>query len=380
MGDAYPELRTQPRDDREDDPRRGEPVRSGADRRAAAPRSGDRQGARDDSRRCCRATRRSSSTTRSACPTTSSRTRRRRRASRVDRGGVRARRWRASATRRARGSAFGGGKKGEEFAIARTTARARRRRRSVRGLRDDARDRRAGPRAVRRAAAAGRRRCATGQSGYVALARTPFYLEAGGQVSDTGRIVNEATGASATVEGLVAHPHRACRARTACASTRGALRVRDIVTAEVDADVRDATRRNHTATHLLHAALRAGARHARQAGRLARRARSAAVRLRALSAGHARRARSHRADRQRADRAATRRCTTEVRSTQEAIAAGAMALFGEKYGDQVRVVSVPGFSLELCGGTHVQRDRRHRLLRRSSRRAASRRACGASRR
>src|SRR5205807_1138628 len=77
---------------------------------------------------------------------------------------------------------------------------------------------------------------ASGRTGYVALARTPFYLEAGGQVSDAGRIVNEATGASATVEGLarirVGLP-RAHRVRVDV----GALRVRDIVTAEVDAEV-----------------------------------------------------------------------------------------------------------------------------------------------
>ena len=82
MGDAYPELRTQPRDDREDDPRRREPLRRGADRRPAAARGGDRQGRSRRPNACCRATRRSSSTTRSACRTTSSRTPPRRRTSR----------------------------------------------------------------------------------------------------------------------------------------------------------------------------------------------------------------------------------------------------------------------------------------------------------
>src|SRR5260221_9127247 len=91
-----------------------------------------------------------------------------------------------------------------------------------------------------------------GETGYVALARTPFYLEAGGQVSDTGRIFSEATGASATVEGLVRvlpGLPRAHRVRM----ISGTVHVRDIVTAEVDAEARNATRRNHTATHLLHA-------------------------------------------------------------------------------------------------------------------------------
>ena len=80
MGDAYPELRAEPRDDRADDPRRGEALRRGADRRAAPPRGRARQGARHASSASCPATRRSGSTTRSACRSTSSRTRQRRRA------------------------------------------------------------------------------------------------------------------------------------------------------------------------------------------------------------------------------------------------------------------------------------------------------------
>jgi alanyl-tRNA synthetase len=192
---------------------------------------------------------------------------------------------------------------------------------------------------------------ATGQSGYVALARTPFYVESGGQVSDTGHIVNDATGARAEVEGLArirTGLPRAHRVRV----TSGELRVRDIVTAEVDTDVRNATRRNHTATHLLHAALREvlGS-HVKQAGSLVSpdRLRFDFVHFQAIT----------RTELDRIERIVNEQIcrntpvTTEVRSTQEAIAAGAMALFGEKYGDEVRVVSVPGFSLELCGGTHV---------------------------
>ena len=189
------------------------------------------------------------------------------------------------------------------------------------------------------------------QSGYAALARTPFYLESGGQVSDTGRLVNEATGAAAAVEGLTrirTGLPRAHRVRV----TAGELRLRDIVTAEVDAEVRNATRRNHTATHLLHAALREvlGS-HVKQAGSLVSpdRLRFDFVHFQAVT----------REEIGRIERIVNEQVTrnvpvsTEVRSTQEAIAAGAMALFGEKYGDQVRVVGVTGFSLELCGGTHV---------------------------
>jgi alanyl-tRNA synthetase len=190
-----------------------------------------------------------------------------------------------------------------------------------------------------------------GSVGYVALARTPFYVEAGGQVSDSGRIFSEAIDASATVEALTRiRPGlpRAHRVRV----DHGTLKVRDIVTAEVDAEVRDATRRNHTATHLLHAALRQvlGA-HVKQAGSLV-----APDRLR-FDFVHFQPVTSDELD--RIERIVNdqvyrnTRVTTEVRSTQEAIAAGAMALFGEKYGDEVRVVSVPGFSMELCGGTHV---------------------------
>ena len=193
---------------------------------------------------------------------------------------------------------------------------------------------------------------ASGDSGYAALAKTPFYLESGGQVSDTGRIINEASGAAAAVEGLTrirTGLPRAHRIRV----TSGELRVRDIVTAEVNADVRNATRRNHTATHLLHAALREvlGS-HVKQAGSLVspERLRFDFVHFQAIT----------REEIDRIERIVNGQIVRNTRvdtqvdaSPQEAIAAGAMALFGEKYGDKVRVVSVPGFSVELCGGTHV---------------------------
>jgi alanyl-tRNA synthetase len=191
-----------------------------------------------------------------------------------------------------------------------------------------------------------------GQTGYVVLDRTPFYLEAGGQVSDSGRILAESTGGVASVEGVVRLNPGWPRAHKVRLAT-GALRERDLVTAEVDADLRDATRRNHTGTHLLHAALRhvLGG-HVKQAGSLVApdRLRFDFVHFAPLTAGQI----------TEIERMVNEQIcrnlpvVTEVRATQEAIAAGAMALFGEKYGDLVRVVTVPDFSVELCGGTHCR--------------------------
>jgi alanyl-tRNA synthetase len=191
-----------------------------------------------------------------------------------------------------------------------------------------------------------------GDAGYVVLARTPFYIEAGGQVSDTGWIARDDGAGSATVDGVVRlNPGwpRVHHVRM----TSGRLAAGDKVTARVDADARDATRRNHTATHLLHAALRQilGP-HVKQAGSLV-----APDRLRFDFVHFAPVSRAEVAALERLVNEQIYRNTpvlTEVRATEEAIAAGAMALFGEKYGDRVRVVSVPGFSVELCGGTHCQ--------------------------
>ncbi len=191
---------------------------------------------------------------------------------------------------------------------------------------------------------------AAGQTGYVALPRTPFYLESGGQVSDQGRLLSN--GAEAVVTRMLRYAPGRPRLHMVDV-TQGAFRRDQSVTAEVKDETRDATRRNHTATHLLHAALRQvlGG-HVKQAGSLV-----APDRLRFDFAHFA----AVTAEQQlEVERIVNRRIVmntavqTEVKSTEEAIAAGAMALFGEKYGERVRVVSVPGFSLELCGGTHVR--------------------------
>ena len=191
-----------------------------------------------------------------------------------------------------------------------------------------------------------------GSQGYAALGSTPFYLESGGQVSDIGELRAEATGVAATVEGVTRIAQGLPRLHRV-QLTHGNLSERDLITAEVDATTRDATRRHHTATHLLHAALRRVlGTHVKQAGSLV-----APDRLRFDFVHSSAVTREQILEIERLVNEQIYRNTpviTEERPTQEAMAAGAMALFGEKYGDKVRVVSIQGFSMELCGGTHCR--------------------------
>jgi alanyl-tRNA synthetase len=188
-----------------------------------------------------------------------------------------------------------------------------------------------------------------GETGYVALAQTPFYLESGGQISDVGTI--QSRGGEANITGVT--KASVLRRFHRVEVTRGVLKYRDQVTASVDVALRDATRRNHTATHLLHAALRAvlGS-HVRQKGSLVApdRLRFDFVHPKPLSPDELTRIEQLVIE----HIIANTPVQTDERDTQEAIAAGAMALFGEKYGDRVRVVTIPAFSVELCGGTHVR--------------------------
>ncbi|MGH7710689.1 MAG: alanine--tRNA ligase [Gemmatimonadaceae bacterium] len=180
----------------------------------------------------------------------------------------------------------------------------------------------------------------------VLLRETPFYAESGGQVSDKGEIVGEGWRVDVDevrkIDGRIAAVGRLTGEVTFARAT-----------ARIPSDRRHDTERNHTATHLLHAVLRSLlGEHVHQAGSLV-----APDRLRFDFTHHgpvrpelldAIEARVNRGVWDAHD------VETRERPYHEALAAGAMALFGEKYGDVVRVVTVPGISVELCGGTHVR--------------------------
>ncbi len=189
-----------------------------------------------------------------------------------------------------------------------------------------------------------------GQRGEIVTDNTPFYAESGGQVGDTGMLRwpgGEAVVLDTTKPAGDLHVHHVeVRA--------GALRVGEAVRLEVDSPRRDRARLNHTATHLLHAALKkvAGS-HVMQKGSLVGpdRLRFDYSHHKPLTADELR----HVEDRVNGQILANLPVTTAVQDVETARREGAMALFGEKYGDYVRVVEVDGFSKELCGGTHARR-------------------------
>ncbi len=188
-----------------------------------------------------------------------------------------------------------------------------------------------------------------GEEAEVVLDRTPFYAEAGGQVGDTGQL-RWRDGSFAVrdtqrpVEGLVVHRG---------VVVQGVLRVGQRVVAAVDEERRRETMRHHTATHLLHKALREIlGEHARQAGSLVApdRLRFDFLHLQPLTREQLE------AIEDRVNEHILRAIPVRVRYLpyEEAIRRGAVALFGEKYGDVVRMVSIGDYSRELCGGTHVR--------------------------
>lgn len=189
----------------------------------------------------------------------------------------------------------------------------------------------------------------TGATVDVVIDGTPFYAEAGGQVSDTGILTGldlkaEVEWAESPVEGLIVHRVRV---------TEGTLSEGSVVTASVDTARRRHTARNHTVTHLLHRSLKAVlGPHVNQAGSLV-----APERLR-FDFTHYRQLTAEELGRIEAtiNQAILAALPVEAFETTmaEAREMGAVALFGEKYGDRVRVVRIGDFSIELCGGTHLR--------------------------
>ncbi len=185
--------------------------------------------------------------------------------------------------------------------------------------------------------------------GVIILDKTPFYAESGGQVGDQGLLHND----SASFKVLDTRKQGEAHAHAGILQS-GSFAVGDSVIAEVDAELRRATVLNHSATHLMHAALRQVlGKHVQQKGSL-------------VTADKLRFDFSHDApvteeELQHIETVVNRHirlnasAKAEIMSKEQALAAGALALFGEKYGERVRVLSIGEFSTELCGGTHVQR-------------------------
>jgi alanyl-tRNA synthetase len=185
-----------------------------------------------------------------------------------------------------------------------------------------------------------------GEPGVVVLDNTPFYAESGGQVGDKGMIGGFEVADTQKIKGSVFGHHGTLR--------EGALKVGDTVKATVTESVRRATMRNHSATHLMHSALRAVlGTHVTQKGSLVddQRTRFDFSHTQAVSAEEIAKIEDL------VNRAILANVPVTAASMKydEAIKAGAMALFGEKYGDTVRVLQMGEFSTELCGGTHVAR-------------------------
>ncbi|MEC0176159.1 alanine--tRNA ligase [Paenibacillus favisporus] len=187
-----------------------------------------------------------------------------------------------------------------------------------------------------------------GQSAQVVLDVTPFYAESGGQVSDQGLLRGGSV--TARVEGLFKAPHGQHVHQVTVEA--GELKVGETVKAEVDHDKRRDIEKNHTATHLLHKALKEVlGTHVNQAGSLVE-----PQRLRFDFSHFGSITPEELADIERRVNEQIWKgtnVTIEYKSLDEAKAMGAMALFGEKYGSIVRVVQVGDYSLELCGGCHV---------------------------
>jgi len=184
----------------------------------------------------------------------------------------------------------------------------------------------------------------------VVLDRTPFYAESGGQVGDTGELVT--ANARFEVEDTKKHPSGAIVHLGRV--TRGKLHVDDVVEAKVDEARRQRIRSNHSATHLLHAALRQVlGTHVAQKGSLVHPdylrfdfSHPQAVTTEELQLIE---------DIVNAHIRANHEAETQLMDLAQAKASGAMALFGEKYDEKVRVLRLSNFSIELCGGTHVKR-------------------------